>query len=264
MKPALKKRKKPVRKLGRKQRKQLALFTVILLIASIVAIMLLTPIFDVTEIRVYGNTVVKTEDIIARSQITKGVNIFDVNISNAKDNILSIGYIENVKIKRKLPSTIEITVVEEVGVACIRAEDGFAVITADGKCIDIVGGGNDGNTVEMLNMPVVTGLGKVKYKVGSVITAEDDKKLPVLYSCLREFTKQGYVLQMKEIDMSDMNSIKFYYLTRDLCVSVGDGSRIDYKMECFGPIMVEIGADAKGYIDLERLTYRPPQVKTQE
>ena len=85
-----KKRKKPVRKLGRKQRKQLALFTVILLIASIVAIMLLTPVFDITEIRVYGHTVIKTEDIIAHSKISKGVNIFDVNLSNAKDNILSI------------------------------------------------------------------------------------------------------------------------------------------------------------------------------
>lgn len=126
-----------MRKMKRRQRKQLAFLTVIVLVASIAAIMLLTPGFDIKEIEVHGNSVLKDEEIVRSSGIVKGVNIFGVSLSEAKDNIKSMGYVESVKVKRSLPSTVEITVVEEVGVAYIKAKDGYVIITADGRCVDI-------------------------------------------------------------------------------------------------------------------------------
>lgn len=254
-----------MKKFKRKQKKQMAALTFIILISALVSIMLLTPMFDIKEISVHGNSVVKDEQIVKNSKITTGINIFGVSLKAAKDNIKSMGYIESVRIKRRLPSTIDITVVEEVGVAYIKAQEGYAIITADGRCVDISDGmsGGDKEKGEMSastpNLPLIKGLRGVKYKVGNVLKSEDAEQLQALFTCLHEFSKQGYVFDMREIDMSDLKDIRFYYKSRDLRVSIGTTEKIDYKMECFGPILEQIGENPKGYIDLERLTYRKNQ-----
>ncbi len=269
------KSKRKLKNIKRRQRKQLALITVVIMVASVVAIILLTPGFDIKKINIYGNSVIKSEDIALQSGITEGTNIFDVSLKNAKKNILSIGYIESVKIKRRLPSTIDITVVEEVGVAYLKADKGYVIITADGRCIDVTDGvvkddkGNK-NTKEIPELPVITGLGKVKYKVGDVITSEDDsQKLEVLFECLYEFSKDNHIFNMLEIDLSRLDEIKFYYLNRNLCVVVGDAKKLSYKMETFGTtlkkIMEEDNPSPKGVLDLSRVDtlgqviYREPE-----
>lgn len=260
-----------MRKMKRRQKKQLALLTMIVLASSIAAIMLLTPGFDIKEIEVNGNSVLKDSEIIRSSGIVKGVNIFGVSLGEAKDNIKSMGYIENVKVRRSLPSTIEITVVEEVGVGYIKAKDGYVIITADGRCIDITDGlsgdEDEKKTADLPELPIIKGMKNVKYKVGNIITSEDENQLEALLTCLHEFSKYGYIFDMREIDMSDTTDIKFYYRSKDLCVTVGSPDKVGYKMECFGPILSEIGENPTGYINLERLTYRKleaPQAKTTE
>ncbi len=253
-----------MRKMKRRQRKQLAFLTVIVLLASVIAIVLLTPAFNIKKIEVHGNSVLKDEQIIRSSGITKGVSIFGVSLREAKDNLKSMGYIESAKIKRSLPSTIRINVVEEVGVAYLKAKEGFVIITADGRCIDITDGTDGKNNVKTPDFPLIKGMKNVKYKEGNVITSENEIQLEALLNCLHEFSKYGYIFDIREIDMSDTTDIKFYYRTKDLCVTVGSPEKIGYKMECFGPILSEIGENPKGYINLERLTYRKAQEKEEK
>lgn len=259
-----------MRKMKRRQKRQLAFLTIVVLVASVAAIMLLTPAFDIKEIEVHGNSVLKDEEIIRSSGVVKGVNIFGISLGEAKDNIKSMGYVESVKVKRSLPSTVEITVVEEVGVGYIKAEEGFVIITADGRCVDITdgmsGGKGDKKTADLPELPKIKGMKNVRYKVGSIITSEDELQLKALLTCLHEFAKYGYIFDIREIDMSDTADIKFYYRNKDLCVIVGSPDKVGYKMECFGPILAEIGENPTGYINLERLTYRKlssPQAKQQ-
>ena len=244
--------KKGKRKISKRQRKKLAIVTIILMIISIVGVVLLTPGFNIKEIKVTGNSVLKTEEIIAKSGIKKGVNIFDFNKNEAKENILSIGYIAEVKVKRKLPSTVEISVVEEVGVAYIKAENGYVIITADGRCIDdgVKKGdkNNEEGTVEIPKLPLVTGLENVKYKVGETITSENSVQLEILFKCLHEFSKSGHVFDMLEIDMSNINKIRFLYMSRELEVILGDSEKIDHKMNVFENAITNIDEVNKGGI----------------
>ena len=257
-----------MKKMKRRQKRQLAFLTMVVLFASVAAIMLLTPAFDIKKIEVHGNSVLKDEEIIRSSGITPGVNIFGVSLGEAKDNLKSMGYVESVKLRRSLPSTVQITVVEEVGVGYIKAEDGFVIITADGRCIDITDGMSasegDKKTANLPEFPKIKGMRNVKYKVGSIITSEDEMQLQALLTCLHEFAKHGYIFDMREIDMSDISDIKFYYRNKDLCVTVGSPDKVGYKMECFGPILSEIGENPTGYINLERLTYRKKQDEKQK
>lgn len=259
-----------VRKIKRKQKKQMALITVIILLSSIVAIMLLTPAFNIEKIKVHGNSVLAEEEIIRASGIVKGVNIFGVSLGSAKDNIKSMGYIESVKVKRSLPSTIEITVVEEVGVAYIKAEEGYVIITADGRCIDITDGLGKGEekeetqNAEAPQLPVVRGMKNVTYRVGNILKSEDERQMEALIACLHEFSKYGYIFDMSSIEMANLSDIKFYYRGKDLCVTVGSTEKLGYKMECFGPILSELGENPTGFINLERLTYKKEELPKPE
>ena len=58
--------KKKSIKLKRQQKKQITGLTLIIIVAALIVIMLLTPGFDIKEINVYGNSVVKNEEIIMR------------------------------------------------------------------------------------------------------------------------------------------------------------------------------------------------------
>ena len=75
------------RKLRRRQKKQLAFLTFLILLAGIMAIMLLTPVFDISEIDVVGNSVVSDTDIIKSSGIIKGVNTFGISLRKSKKTI---------------------------------------------------------------------------------------------------------------------------------------------------------------------------------
>ena len=264
----MKKNKKIIR-LKRKQKKQITGRALIVVITASIAIMLLTPGFDIKEINVYGNSVLKEEDIIQSSGIVKGINIFGVSLKNAKDSIGQMGYIESVKVKRNLPDTIDITVVEAVGVAYIVAKNGYVIITADGRSLDVINPeelkGNSQNEKDELNsLPIIKGIKNIKYKIGEKIKSDETEKLEILFECLKEFSKYGYVFNMKTIDISDVEDIRFLYNSGKLSVSLGDRSKLGYKMECFGPILETIGSDPQGFVDLERLTYRKPEIQEKE
>lgn len=258
------KQKKKLR-LKRKQKKQIAVLSAIILVASFAAILLLTPLFNISEITVQGNSVISDEEIVKSAGIVEGINIFDVSLRRAQKNIEEIGYIDEVKVKRKFPSKIEIKIVEAVGVACVTAENGFVVITSDGRCLELsetaavstFSKNNSGEaSLTQKNLPVIKGLKNVKYKVGKTITSDDKTRLNKLFECLKAFTKSEFIFDMTQIDVSDMNDIKFFYNGGKLVVSVGSGEKLDYKMECFKPILAEIGEDPEGYVDMERMYYR--------
>ena len=71
--------------------------------------------------------------------------------------------------------------------------------------------------------------------------------------------------------MTSPSEIKFYYMTRNLCVLVGDSDEISHKIESFGSVLEEIGPIPGGFIDLSRVdtlgqvSYRetidPPKTK---
>lgn len=256
--------KKKSIKLKRKQKKQITGLTLIIIVAALIVIMLLTPGFDIKEINVYGNSVVKNEDIIKSSGIVKGVNIFSVSLKSARDNIEEMGYIESVKVKRNLPSSIDIEVVEAAGVAYIVTKNGNVMITADGRCIDLVNISENKKDEEQKQLPVIRGIKSIKYKIGGKIKSEESEKLEVLFECLKEFSKYGYVFDMEYIDVSDIEDVRFSYNQGKLKVSMGSREKIPYKVECFGPILEAIGENPEGFIDLERLTYRKSEKEIQE
>ena len=73
--------------------------------------------FKVDGIAVVGNEEISDEEILKLSELEVGENIFDVHPLFAQHRIKENLYIEKVRVKRKLPNKIEISVTERSGKA---------------------------------------------------------------------------------------------------------------------------------------------------
>lgn len=288
----MKKNRKRIRKLKKKFSMGMTVFC--LCLAGVLAL-LLTPIFDVENITVRGNTVVSSEDIIKAANIAKGTNTFSVSLKQVKDNVESIGTVESAKIKRILPSTVAITVKEGTPIVYIYDHGDCVGITADGRVTDVKHSSSEleepqkkeeqpeneesdeeqdeaENAEEPEEEPapqeetrketgmsraVVTGMGKITYKVGGKIKFSDKVKAENLYKLLEEFFGDEICDDVSTIDMTQYERISFT-MKSGLKVYLGEATELGYKLKCFKAILSgQLDENSKGTLDLERLTYSP-------
>ena len=90
----------------RKKRKRAVLIAMLML--GICVGMLFTPLFNLKEIDIEGNSRVDAKTIIDASGFTLGENIFKFSLPKAGEAIASIPYINTIELQRKLPGKIEI------------------------------------------------------------------------------------------------------------------------------------------------------------
>lgn len=126
--PGLKKKKK-------KRRKKHYFLRLLVFIAVVVGIICLmtSSLFDVQKIEVEGNSYFTAEQVIARSGITQGVNIFfSIDKRGAKKGLMEDPYIKNVTVERKLPSTVVILVEERQETAAVPYTDKYIIVDGEG------------------------------------------------------------------------------------------------------------------------------------
>ncbi len=96
----------------------------VLILIFIFVCLAISPIFNVEDIEVKGNSKVSSERIISVSEIKKYKNMFLFKKSSATKKILQTeSYIESVKIKRNIPNKITIYVEEREPILQIKLED---------------------------------------------------------------------------------------------------------------------------------------------
>ena len=93
--------------------------------------------FDLDGITVAGNKEISDEEIIKLSEIKKGESVFDAHTNAAERKIKKNLYIQDVKVKRKLPNMIEIVVEERTGKAQFANGKKFVIIDNEGKVLEI-------------------------------------------------------------------------------------------------------------------------------
>ena len=73
---------------------------------------ILSPIFNIKQIKVSGNSKISVDEIISLSGFNLEQNMFTYKMSDVKSKIKENAYIDTVKISRKIPDSIEISVTE--------------------------------------------------------------------------------------------------------------------------------------------------------
>lgn len=185
---------------------------------------ILSPLFNITEINVSGNSKLTSQDIINLSQIETGINTFKISLRKVTESLKQEPYIESVNIERKLPNTINISVKERVPTYMLEFANGFVYMNNQGYMLEI--------SETALEVPIIVGFETPVENIspGSRLIIEDLEKLETVLKIVESAKSNDVYNLITSIDISDGNNFILYLNNEGHTVEFGDGSNINTKI----------------------------------
>ena len=164
------------------------------------------PDYTLKTIELQTDGTLQREQILKAADVREGENIFRINLARAHDLIQQLPQTDEVEIVRKLPSEIDIRVVERKPVAWITSEkeisDPFASDSA--FLVDARGVLMKEKKLlpEYLGLPVILGCSSESLEVGKIVESPEAKTaLELLRLSTGSFLQMRF--QIREIDVSE-------------------------------------------------------------
>ena len=132
-----KRRARRVRKMKRRKRMGLYIFLLIILVIGLF-FFARSAFFTIQEVTVTANEFYTDEQIIEMCNAKTGVNLFSVKTGKMERALEKDTYIESAKIRRKLPSTLDIEVKERKELAGIKTDNRYYIIDPSGMVLNVV------------------------------------------------------------------------------------------------------------------------------
>ena len=103
------------------------------MLLCVAVVLTLTVFFPIEKINISGSVVYTAEQIEKNSGIEKGDNLFALSKSSVLSQLKQkLPYVENIKIKRELPGTLKIEVVDAEEFACYNFKNKYYVVSESG------------------------------------------------------------------------------------------------------------------------------------
>ena len=242
--------KKPKRRGYSISVKRVKITGIMFVVIFVVILFLMSPVFNVRKIEITGNSSLDDKVIIAASKISKGDNIFSIDVDKAIEGICTQDRINSATVTRKLPSKVVIDVLEETECAYIKLKNEYVGIDPNCRVLVI----SPQMTTEA---PLVSGIKVKNASTGQFLRIETDqgkKKGELISKILTEAKNQDIIKNIKSIDVSEVKDIKLT-LTSEILVNLGeDGkeadNRIEYKIAYLKAIIPRLGTQQGGVIEL--------------
>lgn len=244
-------RRKELTKQERKRKKRnrrikffLKLILFIGLISGAIIFALTSPIFNIKNINVINNSEVASDTVISLSGLKQEENIFRFYKGSVVDKIKENSYIENVKIHRKLPNTIEIEVEERVTKYSIDYMGKYAYINTQGYILEI--------SEDSRGLPIIQGITTKEEEVvpGNRLNNEDLSRLEDVIKIMNSASENGLDGKVTSIDISDKDEYSIYLEGEKKKVHLGDVTNLSNKMLYVVAIMEqESGKEGDIYVN---------------
>ena len=202
----------------------LKIVILIALIAGGTAFALISPIFNIKDIQVINNIQVNSDTIVSLSGIKTGQNIFRFLKSKSIEKIKENPYIENIKIHRKLPSTIQIDVEERTPTYSIDYVGKYALINNQGYILEIV---EDNRGLPIILNSITA---QEEISAGQRLKDEDLEKLGDILKIMSSAKDNNLDTQVTNIDIKDKNNYSIYLEQEKKTIHLGDTSNLSNKM----------------------------------
>ncbi len=253
------------------KRRHKALFGVIcVLLVCAVAVLATTVFFRVSEIKVTGETRYTAEQLIHTSGIAEGDNLFFLGGGAATRSLENTyPYLDEVRLKRHLPGTLEIAVTERTPRITAQLEDKTLFYIDDsGKVLEKLLSLDDvGSTI------LVTGVNSKELVEGQFIDENTDSKIAIVLHMLAVFDEYGLRDKIISVDITELFNVEINYdnhYTLELgTVELGSESmeRLEHKIQFLLAILKRDDLAVDGIIDLtsdKEARYRPYRVERTE
>ena len=198
--------KKPRKRKKRKKKNWLLRILIVIIIGIILYFSLSSALFDVDKIVVKNNSYYTSEQIIQLSGAKVGVNLFKAETGEMKERLLKDSYMKNVSVRRKIPSTITITVEERKEATVIPYGDKYIILDENGLVLRH-------SDVEP-KLPLLLGMTIKEMTPGKALLVEENSVLTDTLFMLQSMEKND--MYFKKIDISNI-IIKAYIYDNLIC-----------------------------------------------
>ena len=194
---------------------------------------MVSPIFNINEIRVINNNQISTETIISLSQLQIGQNIFKFKGSQVRKDIKTNPYVENIKVQRRLPNRVEITIEERQKNYNVEFLNGYAYINNQGYILEI--------SEQKLDLPVIQGVSTEQKEIvaGNRLNAEDLSKLENVIQMMNICKNYDLEKKVSSINIEDKDNYILYLEEEKKTIDLGDESNLSNKMLYVSTILKE-------------------------
>lgn len=235
------------------KRGKFAIYAFILLVILFIYICISSSIFELKQIDVDGNSKITKSDIIKIGDIETGKNIFKYNLNDVEKKLLVNPYIKYVKVSRKFPDKLVITIKENSEYAIIKEGASYIYIGENGLVL------SEQKDIKNKNIPLVSGIEIKNKKLNTKIKINSDKSN---YIILAIDTLKNNNMSRK-IESIKINKNKMYMKTDDntnIVLKIDED--IEYNINRLKAILVDLKSNNKkgGNIDLtskEQAIYSP-------
>lgn len=218
---------------------KMLIISILVLIAIIAA--MLSPLFNIKNIQVVGNTILSSEEIISLSGIKTEENMFKVMKLKTIDRIKENAYINEVAIQKKLPNTIEIQVKERKPSFMLEYGNGYVYLSNQGYMLEISSIKKDIPTI------LGTTTSKENYKPGNRLNKDDLEKLGTVIKIMAVAKTHNIENLITTIDISNSDNYTLRLEQEKKTVYLGDCSYLETRMSSLMSIL-ENEKDIEGEI----------------
>lgn len=223
------------------------LMILILFLSVFIILFTKTDYFNISKINVKGNSSIEASKIIIISGLKKDMSILKFNKKTIVKNLIKNPYIENVKIKRKLPNTIELNIIEREGTCFINHLEKYILIDSKGivleKFID-----------RKFDLPVITNMPIKVSQLGSQLVTLEDNGIKIITEFIESCNEVNIIEEFEEISFKNKNNIKIT-IKSGIKVAFGELNNVKYKLSYIYNILQKLEEQniINGTIHLENL-----------
>lgn len=216
--------------LSKKKRKKIFRVIKILMLLGIiiggVIYAMLSPIFNIKNITVTGNSKISSETIISLSGLSIDQNIFNFWSNDIKEAVKQNAYIDTVEVKRKLPDSIEINVKERTATYMITLGNAYVYINNQGYILEI--------TSKKLEVPLLIGYNTAAEEIveGNRLNETDLEKLNDILKIMEAASSSNSNIGslITQIDISDGNNYILSMPEEKKTIYLGDTTNLSTKI----------------------------------
>lgn len=235
------------------KRGKFAIYAFILLVILFIYICISSSIFELKQIDVDGNSKITKSDIIKIGDIETGKNIFKYNLNDVEKKLLVNPYIKYVKVSRKFPDKLVITIKENSEYAIIKKGASYIYIGENGLVL------SEQKDIKNKNIPLVSGIEIKNKKLNTKIKINSDKSNDIILAI--DTLKKNNM--SRKVESIKINKNKMYMKTDDntnIVLKIDED--IEYNTNRLKAILVDLKSNNKkgGNIDLtskEQAIYSP-------
>jgi cell division protein FtsQ len=199
-------------KIRRKRRKRRFLACLFLFTIGALGYFFLTnPIFSVKKISVSGNIKLSDVEIIEKSSLAIGPNIFRENIFAAAGRVRRLSYIKTAAVWPKFPDALQIKVSERIASAKIISGGNVLVIDDSGVLLEIFSNIEGEDLAVGDDFIEIIGIEPERLILGENFAPAASEKLKIAFLYISELRRAGDLEDFRSVNVSDAARIKLDY-----------------------------------------------------